>query len=284
MTYCILERKIELRAKRSFAIAYSVIELAAMPAENPDWLIDGFLTRGNTAFMIGQPKKALKSWMFLAAAWDMSEGRPIWGIFNVAHPMRVVYFTQEDTKQNIHDRVMAHVGARRELSDRLWIVPKNLDLKFDIGLEKIKAELVGVKEKAGDIDLILFDPLANMMTGNENDSQTISGVWTALYRLQEQFNCGTMIAHHIRKPPQKKDDYDPTDPFIGRGSSAIYGGGDAFATVVPLSKNKEWGEINVYFESKRASTPDPACFRVNFGTGQVEHKGAPKETRELGDI
>jgi len=255
-----------------------------MPAENPDWLINGFLTRGNTAFMIGQPKKALKSWMFLAAAWDMSEGKPVWGIFDMPRPMRVIYFTQEDTKENIHDRIMAHVGAKRELSDRLWIVPKNLNIKFDIGYSLIEKEVQAVKEKAGDIDLIMFDPLINMIVGNENDSQTISGVWTALYNLQATFNCGTMIAHHIRKPPQKKDDYDPTDPFNGRGSSAIYGGGDAFATVVPIEKNKEYGEINVYFESKRAATPDPALFRVNFQTGQVEHKGAPKAARELGDI
>ena len=66
-----------------------------------DWIIPRLLSRRNTGFMCGVPKKAHKSWLLLNLAWDL--GIWPWSKTNhrakeyihphpIARPMRVVYF------------------------------------------------------------------------------------------------------------------------------------------------------------------------------------------------
>lgn len=267
-------------------MALSSFELKDRPVTEPDWIIEGFLKRGNTGIMMGQPKKACKSWMLLGMAWDLSDGIPVWGLSTFKSPraMRVVYFTQEDTEDDIVGRMKAHFGNGREPNDRLWIVPKNLQMTLDTGYEHINKELAEVKEKSGDIDLVIMDPMRRMHNGNENDSDVIGRLWTRVNEIQRKWNCAVMFAHHTIKPPLDREKYDPTDPFTGRGSSDIYGGGDAFAVVVPGERTVDKAKVNVYFESKRASTPEPAAISITFATGAVVHVGAPTSKKALGDI
>lgn len=259
---------------------------------HPDWIIQGFLKRGNSAIMLGQPKRACKSWLVLAMCWDLSEGKPVWGIsradgtpvFPTPRPMRSVYFTQEDTEDDIHDRVMAHLGGGREPNDRLWIEPKNLTLAFDTteGRRMIQERLDEVREKAGAIDLVVFDPMRRMHHGDENDSRSIVEMWAVLDRIHRRYGCATLLTHHIRKPGQDRAGWDPTDPFVGRGSGDIYGGGDAFFNVVPGKGTEEGRVVGIYYESKRGKPLPPSQLKVTFATGGVEYLGAGREqSREL---
>jgi RecA-family ATPase len=226
-------------------------------------------------FIMGAPKKACKSWLMLALAWDLSEGKSVWGLpaLTSPTPLRTVYFTQEDTEDDIDLRIKAHLSAKREPNDRVWIVPKNLSIKLDTneGRRIVERELDHVAEAAGKIDLVMFDPMRRIHNGNENDSDTIGRIWDVVDKIHRRYGCGVIISHHITKPPHDKKGYDPTDPFNGRGSGDIYGGGDAFVVVVPGSMNKERTErrVSVYFESKRAQEMEPAMLKVDFKTGNV---------------
>lgn len=242
----------------------------------PDWIIPNMLKRGNTAFIIGQPKRATKSWLILDACWSLSEGKPLWGIkrsmvgsayqFVGSRPMRCVYFTQEDTEDDVHDRIIAHLGLHRQITDRLWIVPKNLRIVFDTiaGQQLMQNELDSVVSASGPIDLVCFDPMRRMHQGNENDSQVIAKIWEVLDRIHTRYKCATMIAHHIKKPPLDKSGYDPTDPFVARGSGDIFGGGDSFMTIVAKDRTAEWQKVAMYFESKRGAPMNPVMLKVNF--------------------
>lgn len=263
-------------------MAISVTELKDRPRPVDDWIVSGLLTRGNTAFVMGPPKKACKSWLLLDAGWSLSEGLPIWGITTLVPPrqMRVVYFTQEDTEVNIQDRVLLHInGAHRTPNDRLWIVPKNLNIKLDTpeGVAIVKRELDGVVKAAGAIDVVIFDPMRRMHVGEENDSQTIGKLWNRLDAIHHDYGCATVIAHHVKKPPNDRSTFDPTDPFQGRGSGDIYGGGDAFVMVVPgplAPDGKSWRQVDTHFESKRGEQIVAARLKVSFVTGSVTHMGA----------
>ncbi len=262
-------------------MALSLLDFRERVPTPIEWIIPNLLPRQNTAFMLGPPKKACKSWLLLAMAWDLAEGLAPWGIESLKPPsrMRTVYFTQEDTESNIDDRIKAHFHGGREPNDRLWIVPKNLSIKLDTheGKRLVEREVDAVVEKAGPVDLIVFDPMRRIHNGNENDSETIGKIWHVIDCAHRRYNAAVVIAHHIRKPPGDKTGYDPADAFNGRGSSDIYGGGDAFVVVVPgpMGPERKWRKVDAYFESKRAQEMEPAHLKVNFGTGIVENCNLP---------
>jgi RecA-family ATPase len=265
-------------------MALSFEEISRTPPAPPDWVVPQWLTRGNTGFIMGEPKRCAKSWLVLGMCWDLSEGLPLWTIRDAqppARPMRCVYFTQEDTRDNIHSRIMAHVTyGRRAPNDRLWVVPKNLQLKLDTmaGRNMIQAELDAVREAAGPIDLVVFDPMRKMHNGNENDSAVIAEMWGVVDRLHQRYQCATVFVHHVKKPPADKTDWDPTDPFNGRGSGDIYGGGDAFMMVLPgPTNNQTWRRVRVHFESKREAPIPPSELKVHFNTGEVRFLGQAVE-------
>lgn len=271
-------------------MAKSLQELKERERAAPDWIVRGFLKRGNTGIVMGQPKKACKSWLLLALCWDLSEGKPIWGVKKSdgtpifpTTPMRSVYFTQEDTEDDIHDRILAHLKGGREPNDRLWVEPKNLQIAFDTveGRKLIQTKLDEVRDKAGKIDLVVFDPMRRMHHGDENDSKVIVEMWAVLDRIHQRYGCATILTHHIRKPGQDKTGWDPTDPFVGRGSGDIYGGGDAFINVVPGRGTEEGRTVGLYYESKRGKPLPPSQLRVMFGTGAVDFLGSGPEHKAV---
>jgi hypothetical protein len=283
-------------------MAKSLVDFKGRVRPEPDWVVPGLLKRGNTLFIIGPPKKACKSWLMLDMAWDLSEGHPVWGIktpdsvkpdgekvegrylFQPSRAMRTVYLAQEDTEDDVHDRVMAHFSSGRAENDRLWVIPKDLKITLDseAGKRKLEQELDGVAEQAGKIDLVMFDPFRRMHHGDENDSMVIAKIWSVLDNMHKRYGCSTMISHHTIKPPADKSMYDPTDPFVARGSGDIYGGGDAFITVVPkkLTNEPPSRKVAIHFESKRGRPLPPAMLKVHFGTGAVEYLGQAWERQQ----
>lgn len=265
-------------------MALSVLELAQKTFPGENWIIPGLLTRKNTAFLMGPPKSAAKSWLLLDAAWSLAEGEPIWGIASTqsSERFRTVYFTQEDTEKDAYDRIHAHLnGGGRRGNDRLWIVPKDLNFQLDTpqGVRGIAQQLDEVANRAGEIDLVIFDPMRRIHAGDENNSQTIASIWSVIDKLHRHYNCGVIIAHHIVKPPRDRSGYDPADPYQGRGSGDIYGGGDAFVMVVPgaMEPNNEARRVELHFESKRAKQMPPAALRVDFHTGRVSYLGKGRD-------
>ncbi len=259
-------------------MAISVVELRDKPLPADDWIIEGLLTRKNTGLVIGPPKKGNKSWMLLNAAWDLSEGKDVWGVpqLKTGRQMRTIYFTQEDSEANIQERVKLVVGGGREVNDRVWIVPKNLNIKLDthVGADLVKRELDQVA-KVGPIDLVVFDPMRRIHDGEENDSQTIAKLWHRLDAIHNDYNCATLLSHHIVKPPLDRAGYDPTDPYHGRGSGDIYGGGDAFVVVVPqeLLQGGSGRKLKVAFESKRGGQLPSAVLKMSYAEGRISWMG-----------
>jgi len=255
----------------------------------PDWIIPRWLKRGNTGFIIGEPKKACKSWLMLDMGIMLALQKPLWGIcyetgeplFLPSRPMRTVYFTQEDTEDDFHDRAEIRFAAGLDdTKDLLWVVPKDLGVTLDTdkGQTLLGQQLDHVRTKAGPIDLVMFDPMRRMHTGNENDSQMVGRLWRVLHAIHQEYSCSTIFSHHIIKPPTDENSkFDPSSPFAARGSGDIYGGGDAFINVVPrrargglAGYSPESRTIDLHFESKRSGPISPVRIQMKFGTGTVK--------------
>lgn len=260
--------------------------------KEPDWVIPNLLKRGNTGFILGQPKKACKSWLMLNLAWDLSEAQPLWGIVHskdgYVHPVfkksRVVYFTQEDTEDDIDDRIKILRAAGRPINDRAIFVPKNLSMKLDTipGRRLIMKELDDVRTKYGTIDLVMFDPMRRMHDGDENDSSSIAKLWGSLHEIHSRYACATLISHHITKPSDSRDE---TSPNAARGSGDIFGGGDAFINVVPNNQGNRDSNIKrlrLYFETKRTAPLTPVDLSINLLGGTLTFDGFEGPGRPAG--
>ena len=251
----------------------------------PDWVIKHLLKRKNTLFTMGRPKRACKSWAMLNGLWQLSEGQPLWGIERVREgplltpprPLRCIYFSQEDTIDDLNDRITLLRGAGWQTNRNIYFVPKNLKLSFDeLGLPLLMSE-INQAAQDGPIDLVGFDPMRRMYRGNENDSETIAGLWKVLDTVHERFNCSTWFNHHIVKPPRDSNSsWDETSPFAGRGSGDIYGGGDAFINIVQRhtrGRPKNMRLLDFHFETKRGGELSPVTLNVNFLTGELSFVG-----------
>lgn len=195
----------------------------------------------------------------------------------------------------MHVRALAMKKGRGvEPPEGLVIVPKNLAMKFDTkeGRKIIEAELnEAINKLGGKPDLVAFDPLRRMLKGDENSSEVIAEMWRVVDAIQAACNAAVWINHHIQKPPADRSGWDPTDPFVARGSGDIYGGGDAFVNVVPGPGHEDWRKLSLYFESKRAESMEPAHMQVTFKSGKVEclgrgwtHTWQEKSVRKDGSV
>lgn len=249
---------------------YTLEDLARLERKATDWVIPEWLKRGNTGFIIGEPKRANKSWLLLNMLWDLSECKPIWATshprrphFFVPHrPMRSVYFAQEDTRDDIQDRVQAMLNWRQP-NRNFIIVPKNWQLLLDTHTGRILInELLS---QIPDVDVIVFDTFRRVIAGSESDSESISRLYKLVDELNEKYNCAAIFAHHIVKPPRdERIMFDYSDPFIGRGSGDIFGAGDAFITIKPIHQNERDGRVTLFFHAKRAAPPAPMIVDVTY--------------------
>jgi len=252
----------------------------------PDWIISGFLKRGGVGFIQGEPKLSCKSWILLNGAWNLSEGKPFLPITHTKnkqiltppYPLRIVYFTQEDTDDDLHDRLeIMQKGGKRTPNKRLFFVTKDLSRTLDkkSGVQSFLNELDSIASNFGPIDLIILDPMRRIHGQDENDSTVIQAFWSVLDIFRRKYNCSFMIAHHIKKPQGKDVWFDLTSPNMMRGSSDIYAGGDAFIMVAPrrtAGNPNLFRRLDLHFQSKRGKGIAPVTVDVNFNTGGVEFR------------
>lgn len=278
-----MAKPVDSHPNKKIELAKSAFFFEKRKRVEPDWVIGNFLKRRNTAFILGEPKKACKSWFLLNLAWDLSEGKPAWNLrkkdgsplLPVSRPMNVVYFTQEDSEDDFHDRYEIMRRGGRKPNNNLWFIPKNLEIAFDTkeGMDMLKATLSEVVAKTGNpIDLIQFDPMRRMHSQEENNSEVIVRIWKILDWLHKKHKTATLFTHHLIKPTG--DWFDPSSPSAARGSGDIYAGGDSFINVVPLRTEYDGEEemariVRFHFESKRSRTFKPLDVRVSFEDGTV---------------
>lgn len=204
----------------------------------PSWLVDGLLPEGSTCCLYGAPNTG-KSFLVLDMALAIATGRPWLDIptrIQVGKSKergKVVYILAE-SPESLNRRIAAwlqhHKIPREEGVNELdghFYIPLVENLQLDRP-ESLKALIHEIRANCPDVALIVFDPLASYMVGDENSARDTQTLINALRKLVDAFkesNCSGLMIHHSGKNAAKSE----------RGSSALRGGVD---TLLELAKDR----------------------------------------------
>ena len=185
----------------------SEAEVLAIP--DPEPLIPDFMNR-NERFLLAGPEKIGKSFLSLQAAWELSQGTPLFGVFPVPRPMKVMLIQFEISPASFKSRYQIYLNTLG--SAPLLLVSSNREFRIDndAHLDDLIADVVRIEP-----DLLIFDPLYYMHDQAENSDATKElcrrvdtlSQWTAVW-----------VLHHMSKPIT-----DASGRVISRGRSDIRG-------------------------------------------------------------
>lgn len=186
---------------------------ALKPQAPPEWVVEKLVSRGSVSIFFGDPG-AKKTYSLLSMAVCVAVSKPWAG---------------KDVKQCKILFVDEEVGERW-LSLRLAEVLRGASAEEDIPFEYISfagfkldnpndVKLLETLIIERGIGLVIFDALADVMTGDENSKQDVQPVFNALRTLAEKTNAAIIVIHHSNK--------------LGgyRGSSVIKGAVDLMVLV-----------------------------------------------------
>ncbi|MDP6020824.1 MAG: AAA family ATPase, partial [Alphaproteobacteria bacterium] len=188
-----------------------------------------------------------KSTLVLAEAISMASGSPILGHVPEGgkikpSQLRVGYFNAEDPMDEIQRRVLAtcehHFVSQAALADRLWLAsgrdhPLLLMEGDDGAVNEAALEFLHDFALAYDLDVLIFDPLANMTTSPETND-VFRQLTARLNRLAGDTETAVHIVHHTRKlqPGMAASDND------ARGGRALVDGARSVRVLNHMSKEE----------------------------------------------
>lgn len=202
------------------------------------WLVQGLIVEGGIAAIIGEPKST-KSWMAIDIAACVASGVEALGKFKVPRATRVAYFFAEDLEQSIRNRLRAFAAGRgmrpEDFASNLYVQPRGRHL--DVTKDEDLAQIIASCRMIGQVGLLVLDPLRDIHTGKENESDDMSAVFARLRLLGTLIGCTVLVVHHAKKP--SRDQEEQRAGHDARGSSAIYGALDALIALRDLQGDGE---------------------------------------------
>jgi hypothetical protein len=183
-------------------------DLQALP--DPEWLIEPVLPKPGMVVLYGKPG-SWKTFVALSMALSVAAGQPWLGRKT---RQGVVLYVAAEGLYGFKNRVPAYRKKHNLAPGSMFYLgaAPNLLKSSDVD------ELLSVfKSHGGKFDLIVFDTLARMMVGGDEDDAMAIGVLVAnVEQIERQTGATVLIIHHTTK----KGD-------IERGSSSLRGAADA---------------------------------------------------------
>lgn len=239
-------------------------------ADKPiDWAVKNLWTKQSKIILASEPK-AGKTWLVCSMAIAICTGSLLFKSIEVSDPGPVGIIAAEDSEGEIGRRLdrMCRAGGH---------IMSNLDLHWWPG-EKIRLnrprdiDWIADQVQKYNIKLMIYDPLARLMDGDENSKECVSGVLTPASDMVRDLGCSVMIVHHLAKD-------DPDRPKTAaqrvRGSSDIR---SWYSTGLFLSGQLDQGRVTLELE-QRVRGKIPGEFPVRaieveqesvYGLGTIE--------------
>jgi KaiC/GvpD/RAD55 family RecA-like ATPase len=194
-----------------------VRDLVTTPAPPIEWVIGNVLPRGKVCMLAG-PGGVGKSFLILVLAAQHSTGLSLLGAESFA-PTRpashskVIYFTAEDDREDIHRRLESVFMAYMLPDEQRAMVGENFSVQCTRGKDWRLVEEVGgvyqasraaeliiqnLKRELG-ISLIVFDPSIMFAGIDENDNAQASAYMRVLDRIASQTGASVLIGTHSAK-------------------------------------------------------------------------------------
>lgn len=232
--------------------------LGRAPAEI-DWLVDGILPAKTRGLMVADGKVG-KSPLALDLALALASGSS-WLGHVVKQRRRVAVVSREDAPEETSRRLkllQAGSAPRAEYAwGQIWLNTSAQSAAFLLDhLEHVDALIAELKLEQ--FDLVIFDVLRDLHSGDENDNTVMSAIMQALKRFQVEAGCAVLLLHHISKAQSANIFRD------ARGAGAIHGWteyGVGLSVTDETQPRRDWVR-KVEFELKYACPADPVYFKI----------------------
>ena len=241
---------------------YQVYDMkdAFKPQEPMEWLVEDIIEKDTITVFFGEPG-AKKTYSVISLAVCAALGKP-W--LDKKTTQTKVLFIDEETRPDALRRrlrkcVLGEIGTDEAEIQYVCLAGFLLDKKEDV------IELENLINKSG-AGLVIFDALANIMSGDENSKKDTQPVFNALKRIAFRTGCTIIVIHHSGKSG------------IYRGSSVIKASIDQLIKVESKPES-EW--ITFTPEKAREFKPVKLVANIHFSEDQVSL--TPAEGSELID-
>lgn len=251
-------------APKPTALSIPSTEFVNMDVKPAVWLVQGIWPEGAVGFIAGMGK-SFKSFLSLELGYSLASGVDFIGKFKVPEPRRVLLVQQESSLGAYQVRV-ANVARRMGPSENLFIVSnKHLSLESPTDVERLENEIARVRPA-----LLILDPLASFLHGDENSAQHMGEVVSTIRRLRDDYGCAICIVHHNRK-----------DGTAMRGSTALYNASEVTVKMQRTADRESLtSEVNV--ELKEFEGPPPFAVVMDSETCELRIKaGGPELPMDL---
>jgi len=201
------------------------------------FVLGRFTARQHVTALISPPGVG-KTTFLLMIAVAVATGRDDITGFTVGERTRVLLWNQEDELDELKRRLLAVMTAfdvkweDMEIDgkpgimlgsgvDRALMIAKKDNDKISASADASYIEEV---IRNNGIGLAVFDPFVELHPANENDNVEIAAVARVFRRIAVRGECGVVLAHHTRKPPNAANrESFAGDMDMGRGAGSLNG-------------------------------------------------------------
>lgn len=225
------------------------------------WDVEGLFRRETVNLVVGPPK-TFKSFFVQEAAVALAAGMPMFGVYAVPEPRRVIYVQEESSRAALHRRLASvlkgHDMLPSSIKDQLYVVTNQGFLLDDAGeVDRLVRE--GITRY--DADVVIFDPLREVHNQDENSSKEMRPVLQVMKRIRDQFGVTIIVVHHNNKNPE----YDNPEDSI-RGTTSIWGAMDGGIFV---AKTKEARQVKVNVTLKEGAQIAPFFYTIHGSDDEI---------------
>jgi hypothetical protein len=261
----------EASSKAPEPLFESAITLLGKTFPRTPWLVRGLVVEGGVIILGGAPKTG-KSWLLTELAIAVCSGTPALGKYATGEKRTAAYFYAEDIAQSVQSHIAALCHGRGDPVDvlrGLHVQPRGRFL--DVTRDDECALIVASCRQIGKVDLLCLEPLRDLHSGVENDSDAMAPVMKRLRVIGEIVArgqgspCTVAVAHHAKKT---------TDTPVARageglrGSGAIFGSADAVIELMNPGGNGEdeiTAHVKVTLRGARAAAPFDLALKIDDG-------------------
>ena len=232
-------------------MSMSVGDFSRMEIAKQTMLIDSVWPDKAIGFIAGPPK-SFKSFIALELAFSIASGKPFLLKYAVPRQGRVLLIQQESSLPAFQARI-ANMMLKYGKAPGLYIISnKSMSLENETDIERLEDEIQRIKP-----DLVVLDPLASFVQGDENSSQEMGNIIRTVRRLRDDNGAGFCIVHHSNKETKKAT--GERSGLRMRGSSAFYAAAEAGIWV---ERTEDEGALKSRIRVELKESEAPAPFHV----------------------
>ncbi len=224
--------------------AASVARFIECEAPERDWVFVDCMPMGKAGAVVGTGGTG-KSQFALGLAYDLATGRQRYSPWRPAKARKVFFLSAEDDEEELHRRFrrLACEDLEADNTEVLRLLSENLRIVSRVGEDNLITRednrevvqtdfidrLVKTLESAGEVGLIVIDPISRFRGGDENAAQDTTRFVEAVEKLVKLTGAALLLVHHSNKASSASGE---VTQHAARGSSALV---DGLRLVINLS-------------------------------------------------